>query len=221
VKVRFGPENLELLADRAVLWPARNTLVVADVHLGKAATFRHAGVPVPEACTDRDLARLTALIQKTSATRLVILGDFFHARSGRQPEVFDAISRWRIAHDQLQIILVRGNHDRMSGRVPTEWKLDEVDAPFEDNGIIYSHFPCEDSNSPMLAGHVHPVFHLEDYDGSIVRAPCFVFDEKCAVLPSFGSFTGGKAIALKPNRRVFIAAGRVIEVSQTSSKPRR
>ena len=44
-------ERLHLLPERAVWWPAAGLLLVADVHLGKAATFRRLGQPVPAGTT--------------------------------------------------------------------------------------------------------------------------------------------------------------------------
>src|SRR5215213_2758960 len=89
--IEFANESLHLLPDRAVYWPARSTLLVADVHFGKCATFRSLGVPVPAGSTQKDLARLTKLIELTSARRLVILGDLVHARAGRQDDMLDTI----------------------------------------------------------------------------------------------------------------------------------
>ena len=40
-------EQLDLLPEKAIWWPRRRTLLVADVHCGKDATFRAMGVPVP------------------------------------------------------------------------------------------------------------------------------------------------------------------------------
>src|SRR3954462_2682161 len=115
-EIEFANESLHLLPDRAVYWPARSTLLVADVHFGKCATFRSLGVPVPAGGTQKDLLRLTRLLEQTNARRLVILGDLVHARAGRSPEITDAIAAWRGTHLQLRIMLVRGNHDRSSGR---------------------------------------------------------------------------------------------------------
>ena len=39
--------RLLLLADRAAYWPEQKTLLVADVHFGKAGTYRALGQPVP------------------------------------------------------------------------------------------------------------------------------------------------------------------------------
>src|SRR5436190_20499208 len=73
--VDFAGQSLRLLPDHAVYWPARNTLLVADLHLGKDAAFRTAGVPVPAGSTAKDLSRLSSLIGLSGAQRLVILGD--------------------------------------------------------------------------------------------------------------------------------------------------
>src|SRR5438034_4796028 len=128
----FANQSLELLPDRAVFWPARQTLLLADVHLGKAAAFRTLGVPVPES-TAKDLSRITRLIEQTQARRIIILGDLIHAKAGRQPEVIDAIARWRELHSKTQILLVRGNHDRASGKIPIEWNIHEVEEPFTED----------------------------------------------------------------------------------------
>src|SRR5438093_11258984 len=92
--ITFANQSLELLPDRAVWWPARMTLLLADVHLGKAASYRTLGVPVPAGGTAKDLSRITRLIEQTRARRLVILGDLVHSKSGRQPELLAAITNW-------------------------------------------------------------------------------------------------------------------------------
>lgn len=84
-----------LLPERALYWPAARTLVIADPHFGKAAAFRARGVPVPEFTTLDNLARLDAVLSRTSAERLVVLGDFLHARQGRSKTLLaeDAVIR--------------------------------------------------------------------------------------------------------------------------------
>ena len=51
-------ETLVLLPERAAYWPARKSLFVADFHLGKAATFRRAGIPLPSGTTSENVERL-------------------------------------------------------------------------------------------------------------------------------------------------------------------
>jgi DNA ligase-associated metallophosphoesterase len=207
IPVIFADQMFQLLPDRALWWPTRSTLVVADVHFGKSSAFRMQGVPVPAGATAKDLNRLTSLLLRTGAQRLIILGDFIHSRAGRQTELLDAIAAWRRLHAQIPIVLVRGNHDRSSGRIPAEWDIQEVEEPFVEEGICLAHDPECNSSCPILAGHVHPVISLQDYDRSAVTLPCFVFDEMRAILPSFGTFTGGFRISRQDGRRIFVVAG--------------
>lgn len=72
-------EAVWLLPEGALWWPAGAALFVADLHLGKAATFRARGLPVPGGTTQHNLARLSQLVQQHRAGQLVLLGDFLHA----------------------------------------------------------------------------------------------------------------------------------------------
>ena len=175
----------------------------------KGPLFARAGLPVPVGSSQKDLARIDALLQRTGAGRLVILGDFLHAKSSRQPETLTTIQRWRESHQDVRIMLVRGNHDRCAGRVPSEWRFDEVEEPFDEGcGVLFSHEPRDADGVPVLCGHVHPVVSVMDFDRSAVRVPCFCFDERgCGILPAFGSLTGGHNVGMRQGQRVYLATG--------------
>ena len=83
VKLTIAGEELYLLAERALWWPNASTLIVADLHWGKASTFRAAGIPIPIGTTSDDLARLDSALTRSGARRMVVLGDLFHAKAGR------------------------------------------------------------------------------------------------------------------------------------------
>src|SRR3954452_24919812 len=85
LSVSLAGESVELHADRALFHPRTTTLYVADVHLGKTAAFRAAGVPLPAGTTASNLERLGRLVARTGAERLIVLGDFLHAAAGRTP----------------------------------------------------------------------------------------------------------------------------------------
>ena len=95
--------DIVLLAGRAAFLPKTSTVVCSDIHLGKAATFRHAGMPIPEGSAQHDLKRLSQIIQFCKVQRLVITGDLFHARSGCTAQVLDEFRSFceqvRILHD--------------------------------------------------------------------------------------------------------------------------
>ena len=71
-------EPVRLYAERALYWPARRRLVIADLHLGKGDTFRRHGIAVPSGGTADDLARLAGLLARTGARELWVLGDMLH-----------------------------------------------------------------------------------------------------------------------------------------------
>jgi hypothetical protein len=123
-------ERVELLADRALHWPRARTLFVADVHLGKGAAFRAGGVPLPRGATAADLARLTRLIERTSAARLVILGDFFHARTGGCRRWMRASRRGASVMRTSTSCWSAANHDRHAGDPPAHWRVACVADPF-------------------------------------------------------------------------------------------
>jgi metallophosphoesterase superfamily enzyme len=117
--VRIAGEELLLRADKTVFWPGESTLFVADVHLGKAASFRAFGVPAPGGTTDGTLGTLSQALDQTQARRLALLGDLWHARQGRTGDIIGKFLDWRRRHGEVEMILVEGNHDRRSGRLPS------------------------------------------------------------------------------------------------------
>lgn len=210
--VEFAGHQLDFFADRALFWPAAQTLIVADVHIGKAASFRALGVPVPGGCTEKDLGRLSVLIEHTAAARLLIVGDFLHAAESHV--CMDRVAVWRAKHAGVAMELVIGNHDKKAGAIADELRIAHIAGEYEDGGLHFVHDPAHaDAAKPTIAGHIHPQAMLSDFDGSGMRVPCYVMDPNLLILPSFGSFTGGHCLPNVPGRRRFIAAaGRVVEL---------
>ena len=204
--VDFGGHAMHLLPQRAIWWPTRRTLLLADVHFGKSAAFRVRGVPVPGGSTARDLSRIADLLASTAATRLIILGDLVHGPVGKLAELIQAITAWRRAHQHLEILLVRGNHDRAAGRVPSEWNMREVAEPHLEDVFQFSHTPPDRCDKPTFAGHIHPTAHLRDFDGSVVCTPCFVLERNCLTVPAFGTFTGGYPIYPQDDRFIYVVS---------------
>ena len=216
VHLELAGEPVRLLPERAVFWPAACALIVADVHWGKAATFRSAGIPIPGGGTRHDLERLDAAVARTGARRLVVLGDLFHAKAGRvASRTLADLRHWRDARDTLEIELVRGNHDRHAGDPPPDLGITCVDAPAFLPPFVLRHQPAPSEHGYTLAGHVHPGIVLAGAGLFRERLPCFVVGESVAVLPAFGSFTGLGMITPEPGERIFVVAdGEVLPVSK-------
>jgi DNA ligase-associated metallophosphoesterase len=224
VVVTLQGEQLLLLREKAICWQAQRTLIVADVHFGKAAAFRAGGIPVPGGTTTAMLARLDAAIERTGVTRLLALGDLLHARAGRAPRLLAEVSAWRASHPSLRVQLVRGNHDRRAGDPPPSWDVECLDAPVAESPFIWLHEPPTNDNVAQsviaeeaqpglvaphgypVAGHVHPAVALNG-GGRGLTLPCFYFGRDYALLPAFGEFTGTALVRPRPGERVFVLAG--------------
>ncbi len=204
--VTLAGERVVLSARRALYWPRERTLFVADVHLGKAASFRAGGVPVPRGSTAADLQRLSALVTEYGATRLVVLGDFIHAAAGRVPALDTAFRAWRQTQPGLSLLLVRGNHDERAGDPPPAWNVDVVPAPHLAAPFLLCHEPNEPPTGYALCGHVHPGVRVAA-DGDSARLPCFVLGRRRALLPAFGRMTGLALTRAAPGETLVAIAG--------------
>jgi uncharacterized protein len=206
-EVRLAGEAVVLLAERALFWPRAGMLVAADLHWGKAATFRAAGIPVPVGATSDDLSRLDSALFRTCARRLVVLGDLFHAKAGRiATQTLAELRRWRSLREDLEIMLVRGNHDRHAGDPPDDLRINCVNAPAFVPPFVLRHEPADSPEGYTLAGHLHPGIVLAGPALQRERLPCFWLTPRGAVLPAFGSFTGSASIVPTPEDRIFVVA---------------
>ena len=206
-------ERLTMMPERSLWWARRRTLLVADPHFGKAASFRAGGIPIPRGTTAEGLARLDAAVARTGASRLIFLGDYLHARAGRAPETLRLLAEWRVANPGLELVLVRGNHDRRAGDPPGEAGLRCVDAPMHDGPFVMAHHPADSGGGYVLAGHLHPGVQLVGRGRMWKRLPCFWFRPGSAVLPAFGDFTGLADVTPEAGDRVYAVAGdEIVEV---------
>ncbi len=197
----WAGERVQLLPERALWWPRGGALFVADLHLGKAATFRAHGQPVPGGTTAQNLARLDALIARHGVSQLVFLGDFLHAQAARTPSLLASLAEWRARHADLSCTLVRGNHDSHAGDPPAELEIAIVDEPWLLGPFACCHHPQTHATHFVLAGHLHPACSLHGRGRDSLRLPCFLQEEGQAVLPAFGEFTGGLHMPAAPGRR--------------------
>ena len=215
ISLTLAGELVYLLSERALYWPGASTLVVADLHWGKPPLFPTPGTPAPLATSSDDLARLDSALQRTSARRMVVLGDLFHAKAGRVgSHTLAELRRWRSLAGNFEILLVRSNHDRHSGDPPKDLQINCVDPPAFVPPFIFRHEPANSEGGYGLAGHVHPGLSLVGRGLQRETLPCFVVGKQSAIIPAFGSFTAFGAIDPGPDDRVFVLAeAEVLEVA--------
>lgn len=209
MKIQIQTQTIDLLPQGAVLLDD-GTLVVADLHLGKASAFQARGLAIPEGDSDADLKRLKELCIWHEATRLVINGDLFHSPAGLTPEISRLLETW-INDMPVPVELTLGNHDRKIPHIPPALSP----APFLDYaGLHIVHDPADAPEGiPAVTAHWHPLVKIADGKRTSLRLPCFLVRGNRVVQPSFGSFTGGQVIGPEEGDRFFVYPGDdVVEV---------
>ncbi len=187
--VRLAGEPMVLLGARAMYWPARRRLIIADLHLGKSHVFRLAGIAVPRGATQDDLQRLARLAAATSARELWIVGDVLHGPASKA-NWRETWTHWRQEHGGLDVAVLNGNHDRaLDGAALGVRQLGD----YQDDGpFLFRHLPHADPQGRhVIAGHVHPKTRMQGVPRSW---PAFWLRQGITVLPAFSDFTGGYVV---------------------------
>ena len=218
LRIRVANADVVLHPSGAALLTAEQTLLIADAHFGKATSFRQLGVPVPSGTTSETLDTLSAAIEDTKARRVVFLGDFLHSRRSHAPQTLAALSGWRAEHADIELTLVRGNHDDRAGDPPSSLDIMVVDEPLPLGPFALCHHPKPVPGAYVLAGHWHPCISVSGRAFERLRLPCFWFgddtgtlpEQAVGVLPAFGSFTGMHRIEPRAGDRIFPVAGDVV-----------
>ncbi|ROZ77433.1 ligase-associated DNA damage response endonuclease PdeM [Ramlibacter sp. WS9] len=218
LRIRVAGADVVLHPSGAALLSAEQTLLVADAHFGKAVSFRKLGVPVPQGTTTETLDQLSAVVLDTRARRIVFLGDFLHSRRSHAAGTLGTLQRWRERHADLELTLVRGNHDDRAGDPPESLGIHVVDEPLPLAPFALCHHPQAIDGAYVLAGHWHPCISVSGRAFERLRLPCFWFGDDTGalpeyatgVLPAFGSFTGMHRIEPRAGDRIFPVANDVV-----------
>ena len=192
-------ENESLLFDcrRAIYWPRRKLLIVADLHWGKTHYLRDHGVAITDKVFEADLLRLSELMDQYETETLLVLGDLIHHEKSLSKGLIDQVAHFR-DHNACELILVKGNHDRYT-EFPDSWGIVEED-DFYLPPFYFSHEFNPKKSGYQLSGHVHPMIRLKAGVDSL-RLPSFILDDAFCLLPAFSHLTGGQDIRLKKNQK--------------------
>jgi DNA ligase-associated metallophosphoesterase len=186
VPLSFAGETFFATPSGALFWPARQALLVADLHLEKASWFARMGQFLPPYDSHATLTALARAVEQTKAKRLYCLGDSFHDRFGCDRLPAEARMLLTELTDKLDWTWIVGNHDpgfadHCGGRIEDQVAL---------GGIALRHEAMPDDPRPEMSGHFHPKLRLQ-LKGRHVSRRCFVVSKSKIILPAFGSLTGG------------------------------
>lgn len=200
--------KLELLPEKALYLPALRTMVVADVHLGKASHMRKEGVAMPALAQLPDYARLQHLITLRPTERMYFLGDLFHSATHSDWPLFQAfISQ----HTHIDFTLIIGNHDRIP---PGRFEQIGVATTLQlrHGQLIFTHDEITDlpPDCVNIVGHIHPGISLSGRARQSITLPCFYHRHPTFILPAFGILTGLYKLPIKEANNVYIITEQAI-----------
>ena len=241
--IRFQEEELILSAQRVLYYPAEKTLVISDVHLGKAGHFRRYGIPIPTEANQDNLSRLSLAIAQFNPERVLFLGDLFHSETNSE---WDYFKRWRLDYSTLEMTLILGNHELYSAQKYEDLGLHVL--PFLDcKHIRFLHdkkdnyaglkgsqrtseslsfgqektpqeldLPTAVPIKGSISGHLHPGIKIKGKGRQRIILPCFVEQENELVIPAFGTFTGLHLITNKEAHIIAIAEHELISLRKAT-----
>ena len=203
--VDIADHQMTLRGDGAIFLASQRSLLVADLHLGKDASFRASGVPVPHGMNQQTLDLLSKAIEETESQHVFLLGDLIHDRDSMTTALIETFANWRKQHTDRNVVLVRGNHDRHVKSFPEAWQL-EVATQARIGNLLLLHEVTDETltedDSYQFGGHLHPVVSV-GRGADQMRVRCFVVDQTHITLPAFGPFKGGLKQARLPGRRFY------------------
>ncbi|WP_417620765.1 ligase-associated DNA damage response endonuclease PdeM [Parasphingorhabdus sp.] len=188
VPLLFAHHRFDIVAPAALYWPARNALLVADLHLEKASFYARQGQMLPPYDSQETLSELADLVNETGAATVFCLGDNYHDGEGEARLEPEAATQLRRMTATLEWIWITGNHDRdvtglWGGEVVDEWT---------GAGLALRHEATANCRLPEISGHYHPKIRIP-VRGRHVSRRCFVRARNHLILPAFGTLTGGMA----------------------------
>lgn len=186
-EILFDKHRLVMTNQRVLYWPDLDTLILSDLHLGKAAHFRKNGIAIPSNVQEQDLLRLSRLIKYYKIARIILVGDLLHAGENKEVERFKVCMQ---SLPEVEIVLIKGNHDRISDARWLDLGIHQVYDEHIFEGVHFVHTPTESLQGTFISGHIHPgvVYPISKWEH--IRMPAYIVTPNQIILPAYSQFTG-------------------------------
>jgi len=210
--LQFKSQRLVLSPERCIFWEDQQTLVLSDMHIGKTAHFRKAGIAIPQQVFQEDLHRFFQQVHLFSPRHVIVTGDFFHSFANLEHEWF---SNWRKVLGATKISLVKGNHEILVNSAYADLGIEVIEKELHLGPFHFSHtLDQEKINSHYsFVGHTHPGIRIQGKGKQSFVFPCFYFTSDYCVLPAFSKFTGKHLVDLQKGETAFAIVGSGIDQS--------
>ena len=186
--IQFAGKALVLTNLSTLYIKELDTIVLADMHIGKATHFQKHGIAIPNTVLANDLNNLETLIHHFNPQKIIIVGDMFHAENNLEIQQF---KDWKLQFSAIQFILIKGNHDRYYHSIYQDLNLEVIQNELIVEGITFVHnlvdFKAEGCS---ISGLLHPGVLVKAKARQRIKLPCFAVGNQHLILPAFSEFTG-------------------------------
>jgi DNA ligase-associated metallophosphoesterase len=199
--------ELVLTSLKAIWYESEKMLIISDLHAGKTQHFRKNGIPIPMGSLQTDLQQIEQLINYYKPGTLCITGDFFHSDFNKE---FYEIVEWRKKQVNLEIVIIKGNHDILDDRKYENIDIQVVKKSLKINELVLTHIYQEEDYKEdvlVISGHIHPRITLRTSSRQYIKMQCYLLRNNHLLMPAFGSFTGGYNMDIMKGDRVFAIGG--------------
>lgn len=191
--------------ERAVYVDPADALVVADLHLGRAAAS-NVDAPLPDG--EDALERLASLLERTGPATVVVAGDLLHSFSEvpRGVERTVAALRGTVEDAGAALVVTPGNHDAMLERVFDGETSPAYRLADGETVVLHGHESPGENAEPepttdpggverYVIGHDHPALSVEGR-----KVPCFLYGPEAydgadvLQLPAFTRLAPGSTV---------------------------
>ncbi len=204
MRLEFGGEKWIVLIEKALFHPESASLILGDLHIGKASDLRKAGQAIPFDIQNKNILNLIELIRKSDCKKVIFLGDLFHSSFNKE---FHFIEQVIAYFSDLEFILVRGNHEKDADRLYENLGL-KVCKNYKIKDVQFIHEPKLTADFYHISGHLHPGIRLKDIGRMSVAFPVLAIQNKCMVLPAWGNLTGKYILKPKEWDKLYLFSGK-------------
>ena len=192
--------KLQFIKNQPVL-KIGDTLVIADLHLGKSHELWQKGFSLPRQA--KIFAhRLNKLKKKTRTDRLVLLGDIKNKIGFASVEEIRELPLLFSLLDYKKIIAIKGNHDGGIERVMPERVKLKLSMIVGDYILTHGHANVDTQKKIIIIGHNHPHVKFVDKVRAVYTEPVWVRGplrgkykgKELIMMPAFNELCGATII---------------------------
>ncbi len=185
-------DNLTLTREKAVI--VDDTAIIADLHLGIESMMEDYGVTFPRVQIREVINNMKSIVDNYGITRLIVAGDFKHEFGKNKPYEWEDVELFLKKFSDLDIEVVRGNHDNFLMTILHKYDVEMKDAINVSEWTVMHGHKNTDADK-VIMGHEHPTIKVRE-SGAIYRYPCFLHikERNVVVLPAFSPVAQGSDV---------------------------